>query len=155
MLPIFFFSLKSVLYLLYIVLATGMHCASFKISLKALSVWLMEHLNQSINWGRTAQENSEYIVENTWDLRDRETWIKILVLASIKTSTGCIYKMEIINLTSKWSYENERGSGQKNTKDIPDICPGRKLFWKAPHFCSFIWWEFHFSFSWSSFLREM
>lgn len=71
----FFFSLKSIYFLLFIVLATGMHCASFKISLKALSVWLMEHLSQNVNWGRTAQEDSEYIVENTWDLEtERPEW---------------------------------------------------------------------------------
>ena len=67
-------------------------------------------------------------------LRDRETWMKILVLASVQTSTSFIFKMEVINLTSKWSYEDERGSELKNTKEMPDTCLGRKLFWKAPHF---------------------
>lgn len=62
-------------------------------------------------------------------LRNRE------VLVSVKTSTSLICKMEVTNLTSKWSFEDERDSGQKNTKEMADTCPGRKLSWKASHFC--------------------
>lgn len=85
--------------LLFTMLATGMHCASFTVSLKT-SIWLMGHLDQNLNWGRIAQRESGFNWKHL-GLKGRETGMKILVLASLKTSTSLICKIEVTDLTSK------------------------------------------------------